>query len=76
MTKKNFYYFLAFLAFLACLAVIFGEVRERFKRRAWKARRLERVSRVRIPPSPQYATDFKTGPRGVRLGVRQQMKDD
>ena len=31
-----------------------GEVRERLKRYAWKAYRLARVSRVRIPPSPHF----------------------
>jgi hypothetical protein len=36
-----------------CLSIFFGEVSEWLKEHAWKVCILERVSRVRIPPSPQ-----------------------
>lgn len=38
--------------FLMCIDK--GEVAEWSKARAWKVRKLQRVSRVRIPPSPQF----------------------
>ena len=48
---------------------LYGEVSEWLKEHAWKVCILERVSRVRIPPSPQ---DFITEPQlcwGFLFGV-------